>query len=129
MRRPDDITVTVEQSGRILVNGHLVAEVAAGKVDTRDDLARNIDLHRIADRIVDRIAEAVDTLADHDDLDLARGFVDGLRGLTQDHPSPGVPQIPGTEMPLSRAYLDGWKGGHTIRVLSDLLDRARGDGR
>jgi hypothetical protein len=73
--------VVVEPSGQVFVNGVLCAQVTIGKIVDgggaaiipRDDLARELKLHRIADHVLRTLN---DLILFFDGADLASGVVD-----------------------------------------------------
>ena len=121
--------ITVEIDGpRVRVNGHLVAEVAAGLVDDRDLLERNIDLHRIARHVLadlEVLHKATEGLSDDQAERLAAGFIDGFRGRSEPHPM--LEGVEGTGVPrqmADREFRKGWDLGRTVGAMRRHLTAA-----
>jgi hypothetical protein len=122
--------VEVCPNGQVFVNDVLVAEVTIARfggdgptVVTRDDLARQISLHRISDIVSQRLDELVDFLergrpksadgsqisvAVEERADFGAALIAGLVG------EPG-------ELTGRSAYRNGHRAGVTLRALRDHL--------
>ena len=134
------INVSVHANGQVWVNGILAAELIVGPYDpanphgvaadktvvTRDDLAHQLALHRIADVVAQRLGELVRYLGSDgannrnfvtvaERPDFGAGLVAGLLG------EPG-------ELTGRQPYRDGHRAGTTLRALRDHLDAALTEG-
>ena len=123
------VTVVVHKHGKVEVNGVLVAEVAAGVVDDRDELARDLTLHRVSGRLLSVVQQAVAMLAgvaEKERPPAAAGFMDGLLDVTVPHPSPNVPPIqPLYDNPRhDRTYSLAYEHGRRLRVMTAHLEGA-----
>lgn len=125
MRTPDKITVEVD-GPRVRVNGKLVAEVAAGQVEGRPDIERNLDLHRIAGHVMarlDALHAATEDLSDDRAERLAAGFIDGFRGRSEPHPM--LEGTEGTGVPremADREFRAGWDLGRGMAAMRSHLN-------
>jgi hypothetical protein len=127
VRQPgDDVTVVVTAGGKVTVNGVLCAEVAVGIVDSRDTLAADLTLHRVADRILERLEDLDAVLADlkaKPSLDLAEGWLDGYRGVTRTIGDASVPGGVETRVPpkSGREYEAGYSVGRYVAAMALFL--------
>lgn len=122
------INVSVHANGQVWVNGILAAELVVGPYDpanpngvaadktvlTRDDLAHQLTLHRIASVVAERLDALITYLARDPEqtgaerADFGIGFVAGLLG------EPG-------ELTGRAPYRDGHRAGVTLRSLHNHL--------
>ncbi|HKX72317.1 MAG TPA: hypothetical protein VJM75_13860 [Acidimicrobiales bacterium] len=127
------VAVEVHPNGQVFVNGTFACEVelapggAAGgelyRTRNRDELHRDLSLHRIAQVVGERLDELIRYLEagqspanpsppkgldDKDRVDFGVALVDGLRG------QPG-------ELTGRQFYRDGHRTGTTLRALRDRL--------
>jgi hypothetical protein len=123
----EDITVTVRHSGKVEVNGLLVAEVGVGRVEGRDELAENLTLHRISRVLLDTIQGAMNGMAEFKDKDrvaIGEGLIDGLLDITVPRSSPPIPGVPPIQRRYDGPYDTGYAYGSRLRRLTAHLDKA-----
>lgn len=120
--------ITIMLDGpRVFVNGALVAEHAVGVTTTREELWAELRLHRIAGHVRTTLRATVASLDHYGQAKprsgvrdaAARGLVDGLLGLTGEHPYPGVPSLPPEHTP---EYRTTYGAGRSLRALLEHLD-------
>lgn len=125
--RRDHTTIEIDEGGRIFVDGLLVAEKAAGMVESRDELADQLRLHRVADVIRKHLGAIVAHASELEDDQQAESFgaglADGLRGrsiqLSSSFDAPGLK----TARNHDRPFRQGWDAGRSlVRLLEHLED-------
>jgi hypothetical protein len=142
--RLGDVQVVLDRNGQVLVNDVLCAQVSvprrageAPEVVTRDELAGELALHRIAKVILDRLDALVVHLEQGQQWKpskKATASTEGLNSTTAPTSSAdrarfgealvaGLLGEPG-ELTGDACYRDGFRAGETLRILRDHLQAA-----
>lgn len=113
---------------RIVLNGQLVAEIAAAQAATYADLAAEVNRARRLEAVpsvLESFAERIATIHNLEDhtrtkpadkiVSFLCGFADGLLGRTVPHPYAGVPAMLPAENPT---YAAGYEYGESIKRIT-----------
>lgn len=115
------INVSPRETVEVYCGGTLVAEVAAGAVDTQKDFRRELTearASRNAMRFLKRFTEIMAEMGEKAEPNLVHGFIDGLNGKTEPYPSDSkeTQQLMTPIEPVGDpAYNRGYAQGKAIR--------------